>query len=486
MAYCNNCGQKNPDGAAFCSACGQTLSATSFDRRQIVYDGEIHKCPYCGDVIHSFSARCPSCGNEIRGIKNNKTVQEFASDIQNCHNDINSMVDIIRVFPIPNTSEDLMEFLLLAKSNILNADRNSDGALNEDEKLLLNAWLTKLDQCHSKLDLLSINDNFQEQFNYIYTKTKQLAIETADKLTLQIKEQKRKEDQLAFKSSKSKIIIIIGLCLSILFTLLAFTNYSIFSGILAILSICGFVFSWLLGAQIIDLKVKIKKIHILTIILSFLLFIPYFLLIDVTTDSYLYDNTQKVCWEEILLEDKIPHGKINKIRMFSNENDSLRFYAYNFTEEQYANYLQLCKDFGYTIDARETENSYESYNVDGYKLYISFLSYSKELQLILSDPVKANNILWPNSPLLSNVPIPKSLIGEVLIEGGKQYAIRLLYLDKAYYNEYVDLCMSNGFNVDYQKYENVFRGTNEQGITINVEYEGLNIIFIEVVKRNVE
>ena len=56
MAFCVNCGQQLGEGAKFCTNCGQTVTThkTESSERKTVYDGEIHKCPNCGEIIDAF------------------------------------------------------------------------------------------------------------------------------------------------------------------------------------------------------------------------------------------------------------------------------------------------------------------------------------------------------------------------------------------------------------------------------------------------
>ena len=65
MAFCSNCGKQLVDGAKFCSGCGATVVQTTVEenaKRKVVYEGELHKCPSCGEVLGAFVSVCPVCG----------------------------------------------------------------------------------------------------------------------------------------------------------------------------------------------------------------------------------------------------------------------------------------------------------------------------------------------------------------------------------------------------------------------------------------
>ena len=71
MAFCMNCGQELPDGAKFCSSCGSAIGTVTEEtnERKVTYDGKLHKCPNCGEILNSFVANCPACGYELRGTE---------------------------------------------------------------------------------------------------------------------------------------------------------------------------------------------------------------------------------------------------------------------------------------------------------------------------------------------------------------------------------------------------------------------------------
>ena len=80
MAFCSNCGKELNNGAKFCTECG-TPVLSSDDQRKTTYDGEIHKCPNCGEILEAFAMKCPACGCELRGKKSSSSVREFAMEL---------------------------------------------------------------------------------------------------------------------------------------------------------------------------------------------------------------------------------------------------------------------------------------------------------------------------------------------------------------------------------------------------------------------
>ena len=208
MAFCTNCGQKLTDGAKFCANCGaQTVHEMGeAGRRTSVYEGEIHKCPNCGEIVDAFVPKCSACGYELRGAKNSNAVREFAEKIERIEvqrvtnnglfkgNKKNSAglgkihpideqkISLIRSFAIPNTKEDIYEFMILASSNIdmklysMAYDGSQfQGMLVASQKAVSDAWLAKFEQAHQKAKLIFGNSSeFLYLDNLYYKKMKEL------------------------------------------------------------------------------------------------------------------------------------------------------------------------------------------------------------------------------------------------------------------------------------------------------------------------
>ena len=143
MKYCLNCGQELPDQANFCFKCGSNTNINENENgnRKTVFEGVLHKCPQCGELLDSFITHCPTCGFEIRGSKGLSSVKELSQKLENINNSKTRM-ELIRNFYIPNTKEDIYEFFILAIANIKTDD------------FYVDAWLSKLDQAYQKARLL--------------------------------------------------------------------------------------------------------------------------------------------------------------------------------------------------------------------------------------------------------------------------------------------------------------------------------------------
>ncbi len=173
--YCSRCGARVSDDAAFCSACGAPLThiyAVQNAVREERYEGVVHKCPNCGQALDSFDAMCPLCGYELRGSRSVSSLTDLFAALQDSNeghederkrgflqrlknssassNDQGAL--LIRAFPIPNTKEDLIEFIIVSAANV-NADAFNEmkkNNLSPSDIAMSNAWLSKLEQAYQK------------------------------------------------------------------------------------------------------------------------------------------------------------------------------------------------------------------------------------------------------------------------------------------------------------------------------------------------
>ena len=214
--FCSKCGMQLNPGASFCSGCGasvndstnqvpppipqmQSSQANSYgnsEARQQEFAGKILKCPNCGATIGQTTAVCPECGMRITGQAAVSSVQEFQNQLmalemrRQKQGTLSSMfnnkadpvdkqkVVLIQNFPIPNTVDDVLEFMLLAITNIdVNLSKktkyNSYTGMQilamEMPKVISDAWVSKMQQAYQKAEVLFPNDPAFAKIKQIYT-----------------------------------------------------------------------------------------------------------------------------------------------------------------------------------------------------------------------------------------------------------------------------------------------------------------------------
>lgn len=163
-------------------------------------EGEVRKCPHCGARVRSFRTTCEECGYEFRNAEavksaavlfeqikslemektrelalheNNKNKQleafggVYSRERRKDRDDLveklkeaekaikkrfnEAKASLIKVYAVPNTNQDLLEFLTMAAA----AACRNDGDVEEEEE----AWLQKTDQIYQKLLIVAAGDN---------------------------------------------------------------------------------------------------------------------------------------------------------------------------------------------------------------------------------------------------------------------------------------------------------------------------------------
>lgn len=197
ISFYSHCGQQLTYDAMFCSRCGTPTmlnQADNYTERKQEFAGKIIKCPNCGEVLNSFVSNCPSCGYELRGAKSSNSVREFATKLGQIEEKRESKkgpssiigkiygsdgqltktdeqkINLIRSFSVPNTKEDVLEFMILASSNIDVSvyGWGDKGVITESRKAVSEAWIAKMEQVYEKAKLTFGNtpefQNIEEKY----------------------------------------------------------------------------------------------------------------------------------------------------------------------------------------------------------------------------------------------------------------------------------------------------------------------------------
>ena len=193
MAYCRNCGVQLIDGAKFCQKCGYPVSDenTENEQRKQEFAGKLYKCPNCGEVLKSFELNCPVCGYELRGAKATSAVKEFALKLeaiesrreyekprglfataaaqQRVSKTDEQKISLIKSFSVPNTKEDMLEFMILATSSLnMRTYDSANTDISKSEKEVNAAWFSKVQQVYEKAKRTFSTDSTFAEIKTLY------------------------------------------------------------------------------------------------------------------------------------------------------------------------------------------------------------------------------------------------------------------------------------------------------------------------------
>lgn len=205
IMFCPYCGAKLDDHARYCKNCGEAIEdkkqedrnsgqETYYENpaeRKTVYEGDIHKCPNCGEVLKSFELNCPACGYELRGAKTSSAVKEFALKLeaieskreyekprgiwaaaeaqQRVSKTDEQKISLIKSFSVPNTKEDMLEFMILATSSMnMRTYDSANTNVSKSEKEVTAAWFSKVQQVYEKAKRTYSTDSMFMEIKALY------------------------------------------------------------------------------------------------------------------------------------------------------------------------------------------------------------------------------------------------------------------------------------------------------------------------------
>ncbi len=203
MPFCTKCGNKIEVGDVFCGVCGavvpladiveekpepkkgkpkppreeptdetEGMPAPEADVEPELKKDKVKRCPACGEIVGEKDFTCSSCGFELRDstdgsigelyrrleeIENSRPAKKINKGAADSAID-NRKANAIQNFPIPNTKEDLIEFLVMADANSRWDDENGDS------EPVSSAWRSKFNQAFNKAEMLFGNECDFERF----------------------------------------------------------------------------------------------------------------------------------------------------------------------------------------------------------------------------------------------------------------------------------------------------------------------------------
>lgn len=268
-------------------------------------------------------------------------------------------------------------------------------------------------------------------------------------------------------------ITTVALIAFVLLCLVAFLFGKTAAGIIAVLQIVLIVVALLIKKQII--KTQKSWLHIIALVLAVVLIVPYGRLFKVD-----YGDAEKFAWSDILLADVVPEPESLFGEITSNHDDYLSLYVYKTSIEDYNDYVEACKEKGFTVEADQSEQSYYAYDAAGYKLSLYYDKSDSKMHIGIDAPEKYGTLVWSDSEIASMLPVPSSATGEITQddETGFQAYVSNTSIDE--FKVYATACADKGFNVDANDSDKSYSAENNEGYKLSVSYQGNNVMSISV------
>lgn len=199
MAYCVRCGAKLDAGDKFCGGCGKSVelvpagdsgaagvsgssssAPASMASPSTVPAGKGRgavRCPVCGEYLDKHATVCSACGFTVRdaaegsiavladklaAIERERPKRTMFVGRETYLATDRKKADLIRNFPIPNSYDDLLEFMTMARANSVPFASNNE-LTAAGEEIVAAAWGAKFDQACAKAEhLCGDEDGFEE------------------------------------------------------------------------------------------------------------------------------------------------------------------------------------------------------------------------------------------------------------------------------------------------------------------------------------
>lgn len=273
-----------------------------------------------------------------------------------------------------------------------------------------------------------------------------------------------------FKKGALSKLLVVFIIIDSLFTVLAFANGSIASGLVGLLGIALYILSFLFGLRII--KTKAKNLHIITTIVALILAFPFLALMGNKSNTQDYKDFD---WNDIELHEFLPEPKSHSGEIITNTDESL-YLGIKASENEFDEYVKACKEMGYTVEANESKQLYSAFNSDGYDLSLIF--YDDHYSLNLDVPEKMGEIEWPDSKLAKMLPVPKSKTGKINNDSSDCLSVSVDKTSESDFKEYVKACKEKGFDVDYSNGDDYYRAKNNTEYSLEVSLSAFNVMKI--------
>ena len=136
--------------------------------------GNVLKCPSCGAQVVGGSALCPECGYAFSNVGANSSYEKLFAKLEaievayrhkvepfipifGVSNKVKEKANVIRMFPVPNTRADLLEFLASMSAQISSMKQNQSMQVFE-EQTMRKAYEAKYEECVNKARISFAND----------------------------------------------------------------------------------------------------------------------------------------------------------------------------------------------------------------------------------------------------------------------------------------------------------------------------------------
>lgn len=198
--------------------------------------------------------------------------------------------------------------------------------------------------------------------------------------------------------------------------------------------------------------------------------------------EYKTEQERIAVWDELIIQDKIPELTTRRVVIERNKPTEFELVVYSMSERDYYTYVDVCKQLGYTEFAETSSYSgdYTAYDATGCKLSLSYTDYSERMEIALKVPEDMGTYTWPTSNVAKLLPKPVSTTGKVHSSYDSSLRLSVSNMTKEMFEDYVQACIGNGFNVDSTRGLDYYRADHPAGYHLSLKFDKSHVTEINV------
>lgn len=207
----------------------------------------------------------------------------------------------------------------------------------------------------------------------------------------------------------------------------------------------------------------------------------------VLTDSFDMEITlvapgtsSEIAWEELFLMEVLPIPESNAGNIETNSEEEMTVHVANISANQYADYINACKEHGFTLDVTTRNDTFEAFLADGHKLNLEYEEGRRTMSVEVEAPMPLETLQWPKKGIAKLLPKPEATTGKIRSHDSDYFSVYVGETSRDVFEAYINQCLDEGFDRDYHMSETSFYGDNKKGYHVSVTYEGGNVMYISI------
>ena len=173
----------------------------------------------------------------------------------------------------------------------------------------------------------------------------------------------------AKKSVLGKVAIVLAV-IALMMCISAVVKGAFLVGSIAAAQFVLLLVTFLMGQRVVS--AKNKRLLILPFALALILYAPFSFAV---ASSEVFNpplSNEVIVWDDIVLGDRLPAINSDRGYVSKNTRKELIMNVYNVPLKQYYDFVEGCKDLGFTVDGKEEDNSYIASAEDGFGLRLHY------------------------------------------------------------------------------------------------------------------